>query len=312
MLVHCPKCNFSQPKDTYCAKCGIEMDRYRPEKKPILKTLLKNPLTHIVMFGLFIFFGYTTYMNHNTINLKSNNIGQNLNSIQNKKSGHQQIQNSENTNSHSDQNSNFTNQDQNKIENLAVNQQNNLNQQNIKLANNTRKPSSNNSEGSEQQILTSGPWTLQLRFIELPNSTYQNWVSEAQSPEGAYAEMGEFVMGKLSKSQKKFGKNLDNSTKTFSDLKTSKVFNGSLNIEALSEFINFSFNLNQDSTGSFVGEFDITSDDSTGNNKKQFSSSFEMKATELLFIKTATPHNPGKSETSDSEFLIIFDFQSSH
>lgn len=36
MLVECPKCGFSQPRDRYCASCGVDIDNYRarnPQQK---------------------------------------------------------------------------------------------------------------------------------------------------------------------------------------------------------------------------------------------------------------------------------------
>lgn len=59
MLVNCPKCGFDQPKDTYCASCGIEMDSYKPIKPPFWKTFIKSPLLSLLVFvGL----GYGAYM----------------------------------------------------------------------------------------------------------------------------------------------------------------------------------------------------------------------------------------------------------
>ena len=44
MLVRCPKCNFSQPQDQYCAQCGIDMLSFKPVDLPIHKKLLKSGL----------------------------------------------------------------------------------------------------------------------------------------------------------------------------------------------------------------------------------------------------------------------------
>lgn len=30
MLVRCPKCNFQQPEDQYCANCGVDMNQFKP------------------------------------------------------------------------------------------------------------------------------------------------------------------------------------------------------------------------------------------------------------------------------------------
>ncbi len=52
MQVLCPKCGFSQPKDQYCAKCGVDMDRYKPTPTATWKKILQNPFLHL----LWIFF----------------------------------------------------------------------------------------------------------------------------------------------------------------------------------------------------------------------------------------------------------------
>lgn len=59
MIVKCPKCGFDQPKDTYCANCGIEMESFKPKKPPILKQVIKSPL-----FSLFLFIalGYGSFL----------------------------------------------------------------------------------------------------------------------------------------------------------------------------------------------------------------------------------------------------------
>lgn len=43
MLINCPKCNFSQPKDRYCASCGIDMDSFRPTPPSWSKKFWNNP-----------------------------------------------------------------------------------------------------------------------------------------------------------------------------------------------------------------------------------------------------------------------------
>lgn len=42
MMINCPKCSFLQEKDIYCAQCGVNMDTYKPPKKPFAKKLLGN------------------------------------------------------------------------------------------------------------------------------------------------------------------------------------------------------------------------------------------------------------------------------
>lgn len=42
MMINCPKCNLLQPKDQYCAQCGINMETWRPPEDPSWKKLLGN------------------------------------------------------------------------------------------------------------------------------------------------------------------------------------------------------------------------------------------------------------------------------
>lgn len=55
MLVRCPKCHFEQPKDPFCAKCGIEMSTFKPPAETLMGKVLKNATAvfFIVMISLF-------------------------------------------------------------------------------------------------------------------------------------------------------------------------------------------------------------------------------------------------------------------
>lgn len=54
MLINCPRCGFSQPKDRYCAQCGIDMDAYKPPQAPLLRRTLGHPALQL---GFVIFLG---------------------------------------------------------------------------------------------------------------------------------------------------------------------------------------------------------------------------------------------------------------
>lgn len=47
MLIHCPRCGFQQPKDKYCARCGVDMENYRPPRKSRLQRILGNPAVQV-------------------------------------------------------------------------------------------------------------------------------------------------------------------------------------------------------------------------------------------------------------------------
>ncbi len=58
MLINCPKCGFSQPKDHYCAHCGVNIDRFRPENSFSIKKIFKN--TFLQLSLVFIIAAATT------------------------------------------------------------------------------------------------------------------------------------------------------------------------------------------------------------------------------------------------------------
>ncbi len=49
MLIHCPRCGFSQPQDRYCAQCGVDMQAYRPKAIPIWRKILSHPTFQIAI-----------------------------------------------------------------------------------------------------------------------------------------------------------------------------------------------------------------------------------------------------------------------
>ncbi len=54
----CPKCGFSQPKDRYCASCGIDIDAFQKQPEPWSQSLKKNTALHaavavVLIAGLF-------------------------------------------------------------------------------------------------------------------------------------------------------------------------------------------------------------------------------------------------------------------
>lgn len=78
MLVNCPRCGFSQPKDKYCAQCGVDMETYKPRRAPIFKRLLSNPASFLVVFILSVLLGYSltrslkgSFQNHGSSKIHS-------------------------------------------------------------------------------------------------------------------------------------------------------------------------------------------------------------------------------------------------
>jgi hypothetical protein len=53
-MIECPRCGFAQPKDEYCASCGVNMDHLLAKPKPIMVRLLQNPNFHLSLIGVLI------------------------------------------------------------------------------------------------------------------------------------------------------------------------------------------------------------------------------------------------------------------
>ncbi|WP_415063290.1 hypothetical protein [Bdellovibrio sp.] len=47
MLINCPRCGFQQPKDKYCAQCGVDIENFKPATPPAWKKFFGNPLIQL-------------------------------------------------------------------------------------------------------------------------------------------------------------------------------------------------------------------------------------------------------------------------
>ena len=68
MLINCPKCGYSQPQDTYCASCGVDIVKFSARHKPAKLPFWKNPSALIgiaAVMGIFSiwFFRHKMQMN---------------------------------------------------------------------------------------------------------------------------------------------------------------------------------------------------------------------------------------------------------
>jgi hypothetical protein len=55
MMITCPKCGFAQPEDRYCAKCGVDMESFKPSAPPLAKRILSSPILHILLAFVLVF-----------------------------------------------------------------------------------------------------------------------------------------------------------------------------------------------------------------------------------------------------------------
>lgn len=49
MLINCPRCDFQQPQDQYCAQCGVDIDAFRPAAVPLWKKIFSNLFVQIAL-----------------------------------------------------------------------------------------------------------------------------------------------------------------------------------------------------------------------------------------------------------------------
>lgn len=49
MLINCPRCGFQQPKDKYCAQCGIDIETFRPAIPPWHRRFFGNPFLQLAL-----------------------------------------------------------------------------------------------------------------------------------------------------------------------------------------------------------------------------------------------------------------------
>lgn len=60
MLINCPRCGFNQPKDAYCAKCGIEIDAYKPPPESLGQKMLRSVPLQLIL-AVFVIAGTSAY-----------------------------------------------------------------------------------------------------------------------------------------------------------------------------------------------------------------------------------------------------------
>ncbi len=72
MLINCPKCGFSQPQDKYCARCGIDVETYKPSRDPWWVRLYKNALGQFLIFALIFGAGASYYLKFKSSHSQNN------------------------------------------------------------------------------------------------------------------------------------------------------------------------------------------------------------------------------------------------
>lgn len=54
-MINCPKCGFNQPKDQYCANCGVDMINFKPEKPGLLKSIVNSSAFYLTVLAVAVF-----------------------------------------------------------------------------------------------------------------------------------------------------------------------------------------------------------------------------------------------------------------
>jgi len=69
MMMDCPRCGFTQPKDKYCASCGLDVESFNAKPKPLMVRILQNPNVHLSLIGVLIavIVGYIFYTQRLTV-----------------------------------------------------------------------------------------------------------------------------------------------------------------------------------------------------------------------------------------------------
>ncbi len=53
-MMKCPRCGFNQPRDQYCAQCGVDISSYKPPQQPLFQRLLKSNLVQLGLVAVVI------------------------------------------------------------------------------------------------------------------------------------------------------------------------------------------------------------------------------------------------------------------
>ena len=63
MMMECPRCGFTQPKDKYCASCGLDIDSFVAPQPSLLHRLVRNSSLHLWLIAMTVtgVIGYIVY-----------------------------------------------------------------------------------------------------------------------------------------------------------------------------------------------------------------------------------------------------------
>lgn len=53
-MMDCPRCGFAQPKDRFCANCGLDVDAFLARPQPLWLRVIQNSNLHLSLIGIFL------------------------------------------------------------------------------------------------------------------------------------------------------------------------------------------------------------------------------------------------------------------
>jgi uncharacterized membrane protein YgcG len=69
MMITCPKCGFTQPKDQYCARCGVDMVAFKRPQESLKVRILKSVIFQVSLFVILIAGGFSIIRYQNRLEL---------------------------------------------------------------------------------------------------------------------------------------------------------------------------------------------------------------------------------------------------
>jgi hypothetical protein len=348
MLVKCPKCGFDQPKDTYCASCGIEMESYRPVKVPLWKRVLKSPLFSLILF-LGLGYGALLYLK-NPSQFQALNSSPRVSSGEVKNSGAITNNPTPSPTSPPPEMQTPPTQTEQTNSQTSPSQPPTASPTNATLGGDIQ-PSLNDGgsaieESTEPAQKTiniesiKGPLELEIRFIEAPNSVVQQFHSEASDDAGGDSGDMNYAIVKNSSKWLRFRSfaELDRFTKKVPAVgKKLQWFSGFQEPTSGAPFgLNFQISVQERTGGHLAGDLFISRSIVEHNEagalvtqRKEFMTRYETDVGSLIGISGVMPHLILKTEEKDwlqdsllkiflspaylqgeSELLILLQFKS--
>lgn len=330
MLVKCPKCNFDQPKDTYCAKCGIEMDSYKPIKPPLWKSFIKSPFFSLILF-IGLSFGALMYLkNPLQMKLPSSDIKTEFITPVTQKLPSTTVESPNLTPPKPNEPPPPPNPPH--LEQTEVNPKNSvpeqtanshqISQPNQPLVKKDLSQAENAPPSETPPTLNSetlkGPLIVEIRFLEAPTQLVQKFMSEALENTGGDSGDMSYAIVKNSTAWLNHTsfKELDRISKNVPEVKKKlQWFSGALDTETKAPIgLDFQISIQERNGGHLSGDLFISRslaehlDGNLSTQRKEFTTHFETDVGSLIGLAGIMPHTELKMDDNilQDSLLKIF------